>query len=260
MIDTHTHLYDERFDDDFSEMIDRSLSAGVARFLLQAVDSQSHERLFALCAAAPTRFYPFIGLHPTSINENPHWREELARVEALLNSPPAGVRWIGIGEVGLDLYWSKEYELQQREAFCMQVEWALERSLPLVIHTREAWDEMATALTPYRGAGLRGVFHSFSGGAHDWGRLQELGDFYAGIGGPLTYKRSTLPEVVREIGLDRLLLETDAPYLPPTPHRGKRNEPAYLHFVAEHLATLFDCTPQEVDQITTHNAERLFGL
>lgn len=202
-----------------------------------------------------------MGLHPTSVNGNPRWREELDRVERLLQEPPAGIPpFCAVGEIGLDLYWSRDYRAEQTEAFRRQIELALAIGLPVAVHTREAWPETLALLDDYRGRGLRGVFHAFSESPETYRALKETGDFLFGIGGVVTFKKSRLADTVRAMELDDLVLETDAPYLTPAPHRGRRNEPAYVRYVCEKVAALKGLSPEEVAAATTRNAARLFGL
>lgn len=200
-----------------------------------------------------------MGLHPTSVNDNPRWREELEIVEQHLKNPPAG-GFCAIGEIGLDFYWSNDFRDEQIEAFRHQIELALAYNLPIVIHTRNAWEEMCTVINDYAERGLRGVFHAFSDSAETYRRLREYGDFVFGIGGVVTFKKNTLAEVVREMEIEEIVLETDCPYLTPVPHRGKRNEPAYVSYIAEKIAELKGVTSEEVAAITTANAERVFGI
>ena len=259
IIDTHTHPFDEAFDADRAQTVERALEAGVARMLCPAIDSESHAALFALCDAWPEVCLPMMGLHPTSVNDNPDWRRELARVEEYF-SESASRRFYAVGEVGLDLYWSREWYREQEEAFVRQAELSLRCGLPLVVHTREAWPEMLALLRESRGRGLRGVMHAFSGTWEDYEVVCACGDFLFGIGGVVTYKKSAVAEVAARMPLDRMVLETDAPYLPPVPYRGKRNEPAYITRVCEKVAELKGIAPAEVAAATSANACRMFGL
>ena len=260
LIDTHSHLYDEAFDTDREEAFERARAEGVRPLLLPAIDSESHERLFDLCRRHPDRCTPMMGLHPTSVNENPRWREELALVEHYLESRPEGIPpFCAVGEIGLDLYWSREFREEQIEAFRRQIELSLHYRLPIAVHTRDAWPETVDIMHEYRGRGIRGVFHAFSDGIETYHALKSCGEFLFGIGGVVTFKKSRLAEVVREMELQDLLLETDCPYLTPVPHRGERNESSYVRFVCEKVAELKGLTPEEVAEATTANAERLFG-
>ena len=261
LIDTHSHIYDDAFDDDRNEVVERARAEGVERIVLPAIDGESNERLFEMCRACGDYVVPLMGLHPTSVNDNPHWREELAEVERLLANPPQGVaRFYGVGEIGLDLYWSRDWQAEQTEAFRTQVEMALARNLPIVVHTRDAWEEMATVIEEYRGKGLKGIFHAYSSDIAMYERLRKCGDFLFGIGGVVTFKKSALAEVVKSMRLEDLVVETDAPYLTPTPHRGTRNESAYVRFVAEKIAELQCIDYVRVTEQTTANAKRIFNL
>lgn len=260
LTDTHSHLYEPEFDDDREEALARAAEAGVQRLLLPAIDSASHERLFDLCRRHPQQCVPMMGLHPTSVNDNPRWREELALAEHYLASPPEGIaRFCAVGEIGLDLYWSRDYRQEQYEAFRRQIDLSLAYGLPIAVHTRDAWPETAELMRTYRGRGVRGVFHAFSDTAETYRELKNYGDFAFGIGGVVTFRKSKLADVVREMDLCDIVLETDCPYLTPVPHRGERNESAYVRFVCEKVAELKGLTPEEVATATTANAERIFG-
>lgn len=271
LIDTHTHIYGEEFDGDRSEVLLRADEAGVEAFVLPAIDGESNERVFALSRALPNA-YPFIGLHPTSVNDNPRWREELAEVERLLRACNGGEsvasvgtaerpveHFYGVGEVGLDFYWSNDFREEQTECFRRQVELSIEFDLPLIIHTRSAWDEMLTLLEEYKGR-ARGVLHAFGEGVEVYERIKALGGFGVGIGGVSTYKKSPLVESIPHIDLGDIVLETDSPYLTPVPFRGKRNEPAYVVYVCNRIAELKGVSAEEVAEQTTLNARRLLGL
>lgn len=264
LIDTHSHLYAEEFDEDRTAALERALERGIERLLLPAIDSESHERLFALVREVGGRCRAMMGLHPTSVNDNPRWREELALVERYLAEPPAGVRFCAVGEIGLDYYWSAEWVAEQREAFVEQCRLAARMDLPVAIHTRAAWDDMCEILetecarAAARGERLRGVLHAYSEDAATYRRLREMGDWLFGVGGVVTYKKSLLAEAVREMALEDIVLETDCPYLTPVPYRGKRNESAYVSYVCEKVAELKGVTPDEVARITTQNARRMF--
>lgn len=261
MIDTHSHIYAEEFDADREAALMRAAETGVKHLLLPAIDSESHERLFGLCRRHPELCVPMMGLHPTSVNDNPRWREELALVERYLANPPEGIgRFCAVGEIGLDLYWSQDFASEQAEAFRRQVDLALAHGLPIAVHTRAAWAETVALVHEYRGRGVRGVFHAFSDTPETYRELRELGDFVFGIGGVVTFKKSNLADVVREMALDDIVLETDSPYLTPAPHRGERNESAYVRYVCEKIAELKGLSPEEVAEATTCNAQRIFGL
>lgn len=261
LIDTHAHLYEPEFDNDRAQALARAAAEGVERLLLPAIDSASHGRLFDLCRSHPDRCIPMMGLHPTSVNDNPRWREELAAVEAYLRTPPDGIGgFCAMGEIGLDLYWSKAFRDEQTEAFRRQIDLSLEHGLPIAVHTRDAWPQTVALMREYRGKGVRGVFHAFSDGIETYRTLKACGDFVFGIGGVVTFKKSPLAEVVRQMELRDIVLETDCPYLTPVPHRGERNESAYVRYVCNTVAELKGVTPEEVAAATTENAERLFSL
>ena len=271
LIDTHAHIYAEEFDSDRAEVVARAAEAGVVAMVLPAIDGESNERMFELSRALPNA-YPFIGLHPTSVNDNPRWREELEEVERLLKacngggstapigSPERPVeRFYGVGEVGLDFYWSSDFVAEQTECFRRQVELAIEYDLPLIVHTRSAWDEMLALLEEYKGR-ASGVLHAFGEGVQTYERIKALGGFAVGIGGVSTYKKSPLAESIPHIDLEDILLETDSPYLTPVPFRGKRNEPAYVAYVCARVAELKGLTVEQVAEQTTLNARRVLGL
>lgn len=258
MIDTHSHIYAEEFDADRSEALERAWSSGVELMLLPDIDSESRERMFTLAQQEPNRCLAMAGLHPTSVNDNPQWHNELDMVEKLLHSAPTKL-W-GVGEIGLDLYWSQDYYREQREALHAQLELALQHNLPVVIHTRSAYNEMLDAVATYRGRGLRGVFHAFADSADMAHKLERMGEFRFGIGGVVTFKNSGLSKVVEELPVELLLLETDSPYLTPAPHRGKRNEPAYVEHVCRKIAEVKGLSFEQVDSVTTANAKHIFGI
>ena len=261
LVDTHSHLYEPEFDADREEAFARAVDAGVERLLCPAIDSESHGRLFDLCRRHADRCIPMMGLHPTSVNDNPRWREELDEAERLLQNPPEGIgRFCAVGEIGLDFYWSADFRAEQTEAFRRQCRLALDLGLPIAVHTRSAWPEMTAIVEEFRGTGLRGVFHAFGEDAATYRRLKACGDFLFGIGGVVTFKNSKLAETVREMALDDLLLETDCPYLTPAPHRGERNESAYVVHVCNKVAELLGIAPEQVAAATTANAERMFGI
>lgn len=258
MIDTHSHIYCEEFDADRAETIERARSGGVERMLLPDIDSESRGRMFELAAAEPSFCHPMVGLHPTSVNDNPAWRDEIDMVERVLSAPP--MRLYGVGEIGLDLYWSQDFYRQQRDTLHAQLELALQYDLPVAIHTRSAYCEMLDALTTYCGRGLRGVMHAFADSADTARKIAKLGDFVFGVGGVVTFKNSGLDKVVAELPTELLVLETDSPYLAPVPHRGKRNEPAYVGLVCRKIAELHGKSFEEVELVTSATASRIFAL
>lgn len=260
MIDTHTHIFAEEFDADIAEVVKRAEEAGVTHMVCPAIDSESHERLFALARRYPEQCLPLIGLHPTSVNDNPYWRKELSLVEQYLSAPPEGIRWYGIGETGMDLYWSKDFQKEQEECFERQIKLSLQYSLPLSIHVREAWEPTLRILKRYAGTDIKGIMHAFSGTIEDYHEVKSCGDFMFGIGGVVTYKKSTMPEIVAQMSPDDIVLETDAPYLTPVPYRGKRNESAYLTYICAKIAEIRGLTTSETADATTANARRMFGI
>ncbi len=258
MIDTHSHIYAEEFDDDRAAALQRAREAGVECLMLPDIDSESRDRMFSLAAEYPDFCHPMAGLHPTSVNDNSRWRDEVDMVERLLQEPP--MRLYGVGEIGIDLYWSRDFYREQREVLHAQLELALRHNLPVVLHTRSAYDEMLDAVATYRGRGLRGVFHAYADSIDTYRKIASMGDFYFGVGGVVTFKNSGLGAVVAEMPLERILLETDCPYLTPVPHRGKRNESAYVAFVRDKIAELHGVAADRVDLLTTKNATELFSL
>ncbi|MCD8174241.1 MAG: TatD family hydrolase [Alistipes sp.] len=262
LIDTHSHLYSDSFDGDRAEAMRRAGENGVGKIILPAIDSASHSALMSMCGEYPDVCFPLMGLHPTSVNENPRWRDELATVDKLVRDHAAGWggRFYGIGEVGMDLYWSRDFEVQQEEAFRFQLDLALEFSLPVIIHTREAWPAMRRILDSYRGRGVWGIMHSFSGTLDDYRYILGCGDFLFGVGGPVTYKNSTLADILPYMDPEHLVLETDSPYLPPVPFRGKRNESSYIVYVRDRVAEIMGAGIEEITETTTANARRMFGF
>ena len=254
-IDTHTHIYLDDFDADRDDVIRRAQDAGATRLLLPNIDEVSLEPMLRLCAEWPSLCCPMIGLHPTELPADP-WLA-LKRMEHWL-STEAG-RFVAVGEVGLDFYWDNSRRGEQIAVFRKQAEWAVQYDLPLMVHSRSAHRELVDTLRPLSDRLAGGVFHCFGGTADEARELLSFPGFALGVGGIVTFRKSTLPAVLAEVvPLDRIVLETDAPYLAPTPHRGQRNEPAYLPLVIERLAQIYGVTPDEVAARTTLTAERLF--
>ncbi len=251
IIDTHTHLYLPQFDHDRADMIARAKQAGVKRFYLPGIDSEVMDRMLQTEATYP-ECVMMPGLHPCSVKEN--YQEELAIVE----------KWLGkrafpaLGEIGLDFYWDRTHEVLQYEAFRTQIEWALAYKLPIVIHTRNAMQETINVVKEYKGRGLLGIFHCFSGSIESARQIVDAG-FLLGIGGVVTYKNAGLPEVLAQLPLEMLVLETDAPYLTPVPFRGKRNESSYLTYIMERLALVYETDLETIAAKTTQNAQGLFA-
>ena len=258
LVDTHAHIYEPEFDADRDAVVTRAVEAGVRRMLLPAIDRESYERMFECCRRWPDRCFPMMGLHPTSVNDNPHWEDDLALVSTLLKA--GDKKFYGVGEIGLDYYWSTDFREQQREAFVRQIGMSLEHGLPVAVHVRDAWEDTVGILQRFAGRGVRGVLHAFSGTADDVEKLRCCGDFLFGVGGTVTFKKSRVAEVVQAMELSEIVLETDCPYLTPVPHRGERNEPAYVPYVCNRVAELKGVSPDEVAEVTTANAVRMFGI
>lgn len=261
LIDTHCHVYDEAFSEDLPQVIERAVQAGLKYLLLPNINPGTLNDLLRVCDTWPGLCRPMIGLHPEDLADD--FNSQLAGLKAILDNDrlPGGThRYIGIGETGLDLYWDKSRLNDQIISFREQIEWALQYELPIIIHSRDSFSQLYEVLSDYRGSGLRGIFHCFSGSALEAKALMEFGGFMFGIGGVLTYKRSTLPSVLPLIPIDRVVLETDCPYLSPVPFRGKRNEPSYIVNTAMALAQVYGMDLDELAGITSANACRLFGL
>ncbi len=253
IIETHAHIYSAQFDEDRNAAIERAKSEGVSKILMPNVDVESIEVLHKSEENYPGYCVAMMGLHPCSVKED--YKEQLATIEGHLNKR----KYIAVGEIGLDYYWDLNYKEAQIDAFKTQIEWGIEQDLPIAIHSREANADVIKILKEYKGSGLRGVLHCFSGNAEEAKELVELG-FYLGIGGVLTFKNSGLKDAIREVAPEHLLLETDCPYLAPMPNRGKRNEPSFIKFVLQHLSELYMMHEKELAKITTQNANDLFKL
>lgn len=252
-IDTHAHLYDEAFSGEEDLVIERAIQAGVGKMIFPDIDSNTREWMFELADRHVGTIFPCLGLHPTSIDSG--WEKEMELMESHLSRKI----W-AIGEIGMDCYWSKDFIKEQQTAFKMQLELADKLSLPVIIHSRESTELILNTLKECRHLNLRGVFHAFSGSIESFRELQKLGDWYVGIGGVLTYKKASIAETVKEIPLERILLETDSPYLTPAPYRGKRNESSYIPHIAGRLAELTGTDISEIAHTTTENARKLFRI
>jgi TatD DNase family protein len=252
-VDTHSHVYSEEFSSDRDVVIARALKSGVNKIILPNIDSSTIKPLLDLADSMPEIFIPLIGLHPTSVKED--FQKELEIMEYWFNKR----KFTGIGEMGIDLYWDKTYINEQIEAFRIQIGWAKNARIPIVIHVRDSFPEVLEIIEQEKGDSLSGVFHSFTGTADQAAHVIDLG-FKIGIGGIVTFKNSGLDAVVQQIGLQNLLLETDSPWLAPVPHRGRRNESAYITAIATKIASLHQTTIEEVARITTQNAKQLFGF
>ena len=254
MIDTHSHIFSEEFKDDLSEVIARAKEIGVEKIFMPNIDDTSVEDMLNVCQAYPDYCFPMIGFHPTSV-EGP---DAIYKVREMKKHLVEGHPYIAVGEVGLDLYWDKTWLKEQQLILDEQIQWALEWNLPLVIHCREAFPELFQVLEPYKHTELTGVFHSFTGTVDEARELMDYSRFMIGINGVVTFKKSTLPEVLKEVPLTKLVLETDSPYLAPVPFRGKRNETSYVKRVAVKLAELYGMEIGEVERQTTENALKVF--
>ena len=252
-IDTHVHFYDEAFSADAEAAIARSVAAGVGKMIQPDVDSRERPALFELTGRHPGVLYAMLGLYPGSVDSR--WEEEVAAL-----GDWTGRDIVAIGEIGLDYHWSVEFAREQRLALKAQLELAARLDLPVNIHLRDATEDFLAILKECRHLGLRGNMHAYSGSYETFLRLQDLGDWSLGIGGVVTFKNARLADVVRQVPLERLLLETDAPYLTPVPHRGERNESTYIPLIAEKIAAIKGIDIAEVAEVTSRNAEKLFRL
>ena len=253
-VDTHCHLDGEEFQTDREAVMQRAREAGCGAIFLPAIDLPSSEHIVSLCQQYPNYLYPMVGLHPEEVHAD--WREQLAQIKSILPSPI-----LAIGEVGLDFYWSREFEHEQLEAFEEQVKWSVETRLPLMIHCRKAQNELVAILKRYARELPGGVFHCFTGNEKEAEELLQFERFVLGVGGVLTFKKSHLPEVLPQVvPLNRIVLETDAPYMAPVPMRGQRNEPAYVHYVLQRMAQAYGINEDELAAHTNENVERVFGV
>ena len=253
LIDTHAHLYAEQFDKDRAEMVQRALDHNIKKIFMPNIDSASIEGMLALEKKYPNNCYPMMGLHPCHVKEN--YKEELAIVKHWLDKRP----FCAVGEIGIDLYWDKTFFEQQKDAFRTQINWAKELQIPIIIHAREALDEIIEIVQEEKDERLQGIFHCFTGNAAQAQAIIDL-EFYLGLGGVLTFKKSGLDKIIESISLKHLVLETDAPYLSPTPKRGRRNESSYIRFVAKKLATIKNLSEKEVIEQSTKNALDVFKM
>ena len=253
MIDTHTHLYAEEFDEDRKEAIQRALDKGITGFYLPAIDSESHAKMLQLEAEYPGKVFSMMGLHPCYVKPET-WEKELEMVKNYLDQRT----FPAVGEIGIDLYWDQSTLDIQVKAFEQQIDWAIEKDLPIVIHTRESFDETFEVLEKKKHPKLRGIFHCFSGNLEQAKHATDL-NFILGIGGVVTFKNGKIDQFLQEIPLDKIVLETDSPYLAPVPYRGKRNESSYLDLVAGKLVDIYGVDFSEIDRITTENAKKLFA-
>ena len=253
-VDTHCHLDGEEFNADREEVMQRAREAGCQAVFLPAIDLTSSQRILTLCQQYPDYLYPMVGLHPEEVRGD--WREQLAAIKQLITP-----QVIAIGEVGLDFYWSREFEKEQLEAFEEQVRWSIDMQLPLMIHCRKAQNEMVAILKKYFKDLPGGVFHCFTGNEKETAELLQFERFVLGVGGVLTFKKSHLPEVLPQVvPLDRIVLETDAPYMAPVPMRGQRNEPSYVQYVLQRMAEAYGISEEELARKANENVARVFGV
>jgi TatD DNase family protein len=254
LIDTHAHLYDSDFDIDIADVVAGAKNIGVSKIVLPAVDSSSYKKMTELSLSLQGFAYPSLGLHPTSVNEN--WREELEFVLEKIDQHS----FIAIGEIGLDGYWSKDHFSEQITVFEEQLKLAAKKELPVIIHSRDATEEIFKVLERNSSLSLRGVFHAFSGSYQTYERILRMGNFKIGVGGVVTYKNSNLPAVLEKVSLESILLETDAPWLTPAPFRGKRNQPAYVKIIAQKVAEIKGRSYDEICSVTSSNAYNIFNF
>jgi TatD DNase family protein len=252
-IDTHTHLFLTEFDHDRNEAINRAFSTGIYKMFLPNVDRHSIRPMLDLARSFPGKLYPMMGLHPTSAREN--YKEEIKIVEEWFSRE----KFYAVGETGIDLYWDKTHLREQTDSFNQQIKLARQYDMPLVIHSRESFNEIFRILDQELTGSEKGIFHAFTGTYEQAKKIFEYG-FFIGIGGIITFKNSGLDQVIEKTGADHIVLETDAPYLAPVPYRGKRNEPAYIIYTAQKLADILGMQVQEIERITTTNALNIFGL
>ena len=255
-IDTHIHLDGEEFTEDLDLVVARAKEAGAEKLFIPGINLSSVKSVAELCEKYSGFCYPMIGLHPEDVRED--WESVLREMETHMQDAP----WIAIGEVGLDFYWSREFEKEQIEVFDKQVQWAIKYDLPLMVHCRTAQNELLAVLRKYAdNPKLRGVFHCFTGNEQEARRYLEYENWMLGIGGVLTFKKSKLPETLRNaVPLSRIVLETDAPYMAPVPHRGKRNESSFIPYIINTLAEVYSTSPENIAETTTRNAKNLFNL
>jgi len=253
-IDTHAHLYADEFANDQPEMMQKAISAGVTKIILPAIDSKHHRAMISMAEKYPGVLYPLMGLHPTSVGGD--YKKELDIIETHLSNSSM---FYGIGEIGIDLYWDKTHYKEQLDAFTIQVKWAINLNLPIVIHTRNSFDEVFSALEPLVTDNLKGIFHCFGGTVEEADKIKSIG-FMMGIGGVVTFKNSNLPDVLKKIEINHVVLETDSPYLAPVPFRGKRNESSYLRLIANQLSSVYEIPVEEIAMRTSENACKIFNL
>lgn len=255
LIDTHSHLFLEEFSEDLPQVIERARAVGITHIFMPNIDSTTIDAMLSVCNTYKGYCFPMIGLHPTSVNAD--YERELEFVARELESSR---EYVAIGEVGMDLYWDKTFLKEQQTVLDRQINWALEYELPVVIHCRDAFDYIYKVLEPYKNTPLKGIFHSFTGSAEEAARILEFSGFSIGINGVVTFKKSHLPEVLLEIPLEKIVLETDSPYLTPVPNRGKRNESANVKDTLMKVSEIYRMSPEAVGNVTSENALKVFGM
>ena len=255
LIDTHSHLFVEEFTEDLPQVMERARKAGVSYIFMPNIDSTTIEPMLKVCSEYKGYCFPMIGLHPTSVDAG--YEKELAVVAGHLAMPDG---YVAIGEIGMDLYWDKTFLKEQQIVLDKQINWALEYDLPVVIHCRDAFGYIYNVLEPYKNTSLKGVFHSFTGTDDEAARILEFSGFLIGINGVVTFKKSRLPEVLTKIPLEKIVLETDSPYLTPVPNRGKRNESAYVKDTLMKVSDIYRMSPEAVGRVTSENALKVFGM
>ena len=255
LIDTHSHLFLEEFSEDLPQVIERARAVGVTHIFMPNIDSTTIDAMLSACDAYKGYCFPMIGLHPTSVNTD--YKKELDIVVRELESSR---EYVAIGEIGMDLYWDKTFLKEQQIVLDRQVNWALEYDLPVVIHCRDAFDYIYKVLEPYKNSCLKGIFHSFTGTIEEAARILEFPGFSIGINGVVTFKKSHLPEVLLKIPLEKIVLETDSPYLTPVPNRGKRNESANVKDTLMKVSEIYRMSPEAVGNVTSENALKVFGM
>ena len=254
-VDTHTHLFAKEFDNDINVVVENAISNGIEKMLLPNIDSSTTKAMINLCKQYPNNCHPMIGLHPCSVKKE-NIKEEIEHIldELKKNS------FVAIGEIGIDLYWDKTTLDIQKEAFETQVKIAKDKNLPIVIHTRNSFEEAYEIVEKLNDKNLSGVFHCFSGNLDDVKKITELENFYLGIGGVVTFKNGGIDKIINQISLEHLILETDSPYLTPVPNRGKRNESKHILDIAKKLSEIYEVSINDISKKTTHNANKLFKL
>lgn len=254
IIDTHSHIFDETFSDDIDDVILRAKQAGVAAVLLPNIDTESIKEVNSLAERHKGYCLPMMGLHPTSVTKD--WKKDLNIIKEQFSKH----QYIAVGEIGIDLYWDTSLAEEQKSAFEEQLRWSIEYNLPVSIHCRNAVMESVECIKKVGADKLKGSFHSFGGNSEELQAVLDLKNFYIGINGTVTYKNSTLPTVLQDADLSCIIVETDAPYLPPVPYRGKRNEPSYTSYIVDKLCDIYNTSKDDVERTTSNNAKKLFGI